>query len=116
MKREIKWFTGRTEILDISLRERIADDGHIIEYAVVKISMDDNFDTFRPWKKTSKWKQKKITLMCFKKILYERFKVGEEFQFEGILSFGYGSTYLKITGAVDDLDREITEDEFLADK
>lgn len=111
MKREIKWYTDTIEILDISYRERIGDDGQIIEYAVIKIPTEDDFDTFRPWQRKRNFKRKKITLMCFKKDIYKRFKVGEEFKFEGILSFGYGSTYLKITMAFQYIDAGKSEAE-----
>jgi hypothetical protein len=94
----LKWSKKGCFILDKSIRSK--EDG--TSYCVFKVGTLDDFDNFK-LTYTKKKRRKLLTVMCFSPPLFERIRTEELYDLEGIVSFGYGSTYFCIEAAKDEL-------------
>lgn len=106
-KEEVLWCLKKTTVLEISKRfkKTYNQDHPLEEYAVIAVGGLDDFDELYGVTPTGRTRRKVncLSLLCFEPSIYDNLVLGAQYRFEGKISFGYGSKYLKIKKAKDSL-------------
>lgn len=105
-----KWSCKKVYLGDISIRKRRNFQTKTEEeYAVLKVTVSDSFDTFQ-LARGSKKTPKVYTLMCFREEIYKRLIAEYRFSFKGFVSLSYGNTYIVVTKAYDELGFDVEQE------
>ena len=108
---EMKWTLKLVTIKDIVIRKKKNPyTKNEEEYAVVKVLLEDRFDTFK-MAHTRYRQERPICLMCFRPQIFKRLVVGDVFSFGGKTNFPPGNTYHQIKHAFDSLGLDIESEQ-----
>jgi hypothetical protein len=101
----LKWKAKKVFITGKDIRKRMdVEEGQgAEEYCVFKVGFEDPFDEMKLARNMNVRFKKTFTVLCFVKYLYSLIKVGDKLTLSGFLSFSYGSTFLCLEIAYDEL-------------